>query len=193
MRRLLLALMLLFGAAPGSVRAIDLEPRAELAGQWIIDRERSDDGLARLEREVRRIDRNLRPSRGRDAVLPRGTPRERLGEQLLTPLRLPERSIELRIDADAVHFQRDDGPTEILHTDGRPSVVTADSRGVHVAAWEDGVLWIERSSDRGTRVIEAWRQTAPGLAVDFEVRNGLFEEHVTFTLRFIPAANGEAR
>lgn len=189
MRRLLVAGLLL-GATPGF--AIDLEPRPALAGHWIVDAERSDDGRGSLEREVRRIDRDLRPARPGSAVLQRGTPRTRLGEQLLTPLRLPERSVELHIEADAVHFRRDGGPREILHTDGRPSVVDADSRGVHVAAWEDGVLWIERSSDRGTRVIEAWRRAGPGLAADFVVRNGLFEEDVTFTLQFVPAADGEA-
>ena len=189
MIRWLITVALLLGATAG--HAIDLEPNTDLAGHWIIDLERSDDGRASLEREVRRVDKDLSPRRG-NAVLPRGVPRARLGEQLLTPLRLPENGVELRIDEDAVHFRRDDGPPETLHTDGRPSVVSSASRGVHVAAWEDGVLWIERSSDRGTRVIEAWRQTAAGLAADFEIRNGLFEDHVTFTLQFVPAADREA-
>ncbi|MDZ7827479.1 MAG: hypothetical protein U5R48_17445 [Gammaproteobacteria bacterium] len=90
---------------------------------------------------------------------------------------------------DAAIFRIDDGAPETLATDGRPSVVDGDRRGVRIAAWEDGALWIERTSDRGTRVIESWRRTDTGIRADYRVRNDLFEDPVRFSLHFVPTGS----
>jgi hypothetical protein len=118
-----------------------------------------------------------------------GTSRARLEAQLLAPLVLPRERVRIRLEEDAAIFRVDDRDPETLATGGRPSVVDGDRRGVRIAAWEDGALWVERSSDRGTRVIESWRRTATGVRADYRVRNDLFDDPVRFSLHFVPAGS----
>lgn len=181
----LLALCALLTIGPGAAAA---DARSAMFGHWLLDARRSDDARDALDDAVDPVARMLTPSR--DRTLPaRGTPRRTLEGQLLSPVRLPEREVTLARSADAVVFRFDGGAPETLYTDGRPSVVDADNHGVRNATWEGDVLWVERSSDRGTRVEEAWQRTGPDLTVRYEVRNGLFEEPVRFTLILTPAAS----
>ena len=180
-----LALLLLLSApAAPAVPATDVDPG--LAGLWYLDPERSDRADRRIRNALEDVSRDLRP---------RGTPgRPRRAPSLpglLRPLRVPEARVELRMTDVAVSFRLDEGPPRVLYTDGRPSVVDARNPGVSFAAWEDGALWVERTSDRGTRVVERWALEAGGLRVDYEVRNGLLEEPLSFTLRFADRPPGE--
>lgn len=159
-----------------------------LAGSWQLDPERSDDGARALDRTLGDIARVLRPRDGRDG-LSSGTSRAGLAAQLLAPVNLPRERVRIRLEDASAVFRIDDQPPETLTTDGRPSVVDGDRRGVRIAAWEDGALWIERTSDRGTRVIESWRRTGSGIRADYRVRNDLFEDPVRFSLHFVPAGS----
>jgi hypothetical protein len=175
---------------PGiGVAAAPHEPVDEaLAGSWQLDPERSDDAAGALDRALGDIARVLRPRDGRDG-LSSGTSRARLEAQLLAPVNLPRERVRIQLKEDAAIFRVDDRPAERLATDGRPSVVDGDRRGVRIAAWEDGALWIERTSDRGTRVVERWRRTESGIRADYRVRNDLFEDPVRFSLYFLPAGS----
>lgn len=176
-------LTVLLALAAGSAAA----PADEaLAGTWRLDPQRSDDAAAALDRAMRDIARVLRPRDGRDG-LSSGTSRARLEAQLLAPVILPRERVRIRLEENAAIFRVDDRPAETLATDDRPSVVDGDRRGVRIAAWEDGALWIERTSDRGTRVIESWQHTGTGIRADYRVRNDLFEDPVRFSLHFLPA------
>ena len=179
---LMLTLAITAAAAPQ-------EPVGEaLAGSWQLDPERSDDGARALDRAMGDIARVLRPRNGRDG-LSSGTSRAVLEAQLLAPLTLPRKRVRIRLREDAAIFRIDDEPLETLSTDGRPSVVDGDRRGVRIAAWEEGALWIERTSDRGTRVVESWRRTDTGIRADYQVRNPLFEDPVRFSLHFVPTGS----
>ncbi|MEE4300589.1 MAG: hypothetical protein V2J24_14210 [Pseudomonadales bacterium] len=184
---LLLACMLLTsGVAPAEANAGAEQPL--LAGRWQLDEDRSDDARETLEDATSDVAGDLRPPRSRrpdPARLRRPVPNASLGRELFGPVRLPARRLELAVAGDAVDFRRDDQPTERIWTDGRPSVVDADNPDVRLGAWEDGVLWIERNSARGTRVLEAWRREGPDLIASFEIRNGLLEDPVTFELYFV--------
>ena len=96
--------------------------------------------------------------------------------------------LELDIAPDRVEFRRDDSAAERIWTDGRPSIVDADNPDVRLGAWEADTLFVERSSARGTRVVEAWRRVGPDLVASFEIRNGLLEEPLTFELYFLKDA-----
>ena len=172
---------------PAAVFAADVPER--FAGRYVIDRERSDDADDRLKDATRDIARDLRPprsSRPDPAGLRRPPSQRAMGRDLFGPLRLPRAALDLAVESDAVGFTRDLEPEEQIWTDGRPSVVDADNPDVRIAAWEDGILYVERISDRGTRIVEAWRREADALFADFEIRNGLLEDPVTFTLVFVP-------
>lgn len=185
-RLAVLAVLLVLGTAAAAAPQQPSDPA--LAGHWRLDPERSDDGRKALERAMGDIARVLRPGNGR-GILHSGTSRARLEAQLLAPLVLPRQRVRIRLEEDAAVFRVDDRPAESLATDGRPSVVDGDHRGVRFAAWEDGVLWVERSSDRGTRVVEGWRSTGTGIRADYRVRNDLFEDPVRFSLHFVPAGS----
>ncbi|HSG89393.1 MAG TPA: hypothetical protein VLA56_09285 [Pseudomonadales bacterium] len=189
LNRLLLLPGLLLTA---TVWAADMTPDGTLEGRWLLDTERSDDAAARLDDALDDIASDLRARPSRSPVQVRRTSRSELGDELLAPLTLPRHDLSLAVGTDRVRFAIDGGQDEVLFTDGRPSVADADNRGVHFAAWENGVLWVERSSDRGTRVVSSWRRTANDLIAAYEIRNGLFDEHVTFTLVFVPAATESA-
>ena len=168
------------------------EAPAALTGHWRLDAERSDDALDALDDAARDVAGDLRAPRSRrpdPAGLRRSVGRGRLGRELFAPLRLPARTLELEVAGNTVAFGRDGGPPERLWTDGRPSVVDAANPDARTAAWEDGVLWVERSSARGTRVIEAWRREGATLRGAYEIRNGLLEDPVRFTLVFVPLEN----
>jgi hypothetical protein len=187
-RRLIAALLTVLALPAAALGDAAPADAAALEGRWVLDAEASDGGRRRLEREVRDVAGDLRPRRPGNPALPSQRVRApRLGDQLLAVVHLPERRVDLAVEPDRVRFRRDGGSEEVLPTDGRPTVVDAANPGVRMAAWEAGELWIERASDHGTRVIERWYAQAPGLAVDYQVRNALFEDPVEFTLRFRPA------
>lgn len=182
-------------AGAGTAMATD-SPDRPLAGDWVLDAEASDAGRRRLDRELRDVAGDLRPRRAGNPELVSGRIRPgQLDDELLREVRLPEDRVSLAVTDRAVSFRRDGGIPEVLPTDGRPTVVDADNPGVRMAAWESGDLWVERASNHGTRVIERWYATEAGLAADYEVRNGLFEDPITFTLHFLPAtgSDGTAR
>jgi hypothetical protein len=181
--RRLLPLLLL--AAAGALAA-PTGATPELAGLWYLDPERSDRADRRIRSALEDVSRDLRPR----AAPGRPRPAPSL-PGLLRPLRIPEARVELRVTDVAVSFRLDDGPPQVLYTDGRPSVVDARNPGVSFAAWEDGALWVERTSDRGTRVVERWVLEEGGLRADYEVRNGLLEDPLAFTLRFADRPPGE--
>lgn len=183
--KLLLTLLLLPATGLAEPATADAP---SLAGRWQLDAERSDDARDVLADATRDVAGDLRPPRSRrpdPAGLRRPVPNATLGRELFAPVRLPERRLELAVEADAVDFRRDDHPAERIWTDGRPSVVDADNPDVRLGAWEDGVLYVERASARGTRVVEAWRRAGPDLVAEFEIRNGLLEDPVTFELYFL--------
>lgn len=182
------ALTALLVLATDSIAAPAESVDESLAGSWQLDPERSDDGARALDRALGDIARVLRPRDGRDG-LSSGTSRAVLEAQLLAPLNLPRERVRIRLREDAAIFRIDDGAPEALSTDGRPSVVDGDRRGVRIAAWEEGALWIERTSDRGTRVVESWRRTDTGIRADYRVRNDLFEDPVGFSLHFVPTGS----
>ena len=105
---------------------------------------------------------------------------------LFAALRLPDATLDVAVEADAVRFILDLGNAEQIWTDGRPSMVDAENPDVRIAAWEDDVLYVERISDRGTRIVEAWRREPDGLFATFDIRNGLLDEPIAFTLVFVP-------
>lgn len=183
---LLASLLLAPGVAPaGPEAALEHPP---LTGRWLVDEDRSDDVREALEDATSDVAGDIRPPRSRrpdPAGLRRPVPSGALGSELFGPVRLPARTLELVVADDAVDFSRDDQPLERIWTDGRPSVVDADNPDVRLGAWEDGVLWIERASARGTRVVEAWRREGADLIANFEIRNGLLEDPVTFELYFV--------
>lgn len=163
------------------------DPQA-LVGLWQLDEERSDDADDELEDATRDVAGDIRPPRSRrpdPAGLRRPVPNSALGRDLFGTVRLPERTVELGVAEDAVDFSRDAGPAERIWTDGRMSVVDSSNPDVRLGAWEDGVLWIERNSQRGTRVVESWRREGPDLVAAYEIRNGLLEDPVTFELYFM--------
>lgn len=175
--------MLLFAvavAADGSDRFTD---------SYAVDRERSDDPEAKLRDATRDIARDLRPPRSTrpdPAGLRRPPSQRAVGRDLFAALQLPNARLDLTVEAEAVRFRRDLGDEERIWTDGRPSVVDADHPDVRIGAWEDEVLYVERISDTGTRIVEAWRREPDGLVANFEIRNGLLEEPITFRLVFVP-------
>ena len=180
-RLVLLALLFASASAPAA--------QDDLGGHWRLDAERSDDARDELDDALRDVASDLRPPRsGRPdpARLRRAPSRNALGRELFAPVRLARAELVVTVTGDAVRFERDDAPAEQVWTDGRPSVVDASNPDARWAAWEDEVLWIERSSESGTRVIESWRREAADLVADFEVRNGLLEDPVRFTLYFVP-------
>ncbi|MEE4383208.1 MAG: hypothetical protein V2J02_14505 [Pseudomonadales bacterium] len=181
---LLLLLVLLATSAVPAAPASEVTPA--LAGLWYLDPERSDRADRRIRSALEDVSRDLRPR----AAPGRPRPAPSL-PGLLRPLRIPEARVELRVTDVAVSFRLDEGPPQVLYTDGRPSVVDARNPGVSFAAWEDGALWVERTSDRGTRVVERWALEPEGLRADYEVRNGLLEDPLSFTLRFADRPPGE--
>lgn len=159
------------------------------AGSYAIDRERSDDAEDRLQEATRDIARDLRPPRSTrpdPAGLRRPPTRRAVERDLFAALRLPDATLDVAVEADAVRFTLDLGNAEQIWTDGRPSVVDAENPDVRIAAWEDDVLYVERISDRGTRIVEAWRREPDGLFATFDIRNGLLDEPIAFTLVFVP-------
>lgn len=180
-----LALLLLF-TTPAGVSASPSDVTPELAGLWYLDPERSDRADRRIRSALDDVSRDLRPRTAPGRPRPAPTL-----AGLLRPLRVPEARVEVRVTDVAVSFRLDEGPPQVLYTDGRPSVVDARNPGVSFAAWEDGALWVERTSDRGTRVVERWALEAGGLRADYEVRNGLLEDPLSFTLRFADRPPGE--
>ena len=184
---LLLVLALL---APFAGRAQDDAPpgQAALAGRWQLDAERSDDARDALKDATRDVAGDLRPRgvrRPNPGGIRRSVPEQALGRDLFSAVRLPEHTLELEVTTGSVDFRRDAGASERIWTDGRPSVVDADNPDVRLGAWEDEVLWVERNSQRGTRVVEAWRREGEHLVAAFEIRNGLLEDPVTFELHFL--------
>ncbi|MEE4361399.1 MAG: hypothetical protein V2I63_07725 [Pseudomonadales bacterium] len=181
-RRLLgLFLLLLALGARGADSRLD--------GLWLVDAEASDPARRRIDAALRSVTRDLRPrSRGGPSrPAPPGI------EGLLAPLQVPRETVALALSEDAVELRVDGGRTERVYTDGRPSVVDADNPGVAIAAWERGALWIERTSDRGTRVIERWSHADGVLRADYEVRNGLLDRPLEFTLFFTAPEEGPNR
>jgi hypothetical protein len=179
----ILLIPLLLATAPA------LGAQEDLSGHWRLDTERSDDARDELDDALRKVASDLRPPRsGRPdpARLRRAPSRNALGRELFAPVRLAEAALLLTVTEDAVRFNRDDALAEEVWTDGRPSIVDASNPDARWAAWEDGVLWIERSSEAGTRVVEAWRHDTGSLVAEFEVRNGLLEDPVRFTQYFLP-------
>ena len=183
-----------FSTQPGAGVTLD-DPalNSAISGAWRLDAQRSDDASDALADALGDIAKDLRPparARANPSGLSRAPPRSALARDLFGPVRLAQSELLIELDAAWVRFARDGAPAEQIFTDRRSSIVDAENRGVRLGSWEDQVLWIERSSDRGTRVIESWRMDGATLVADYEVRNGLLEEPVRFTLVFARPTDG---
>lgn len=179
-KRILTSLFMLGWILGGGPAGAAEEP--ELAGHWQLDPERSDsvDRASRgALREVRRI---LQP-RGNASRAGAGGVADR-AEQVLTPLSPPTRQVSIELDDAEAIFHIDEQPARRYHTDGRAAVIDSKRPEQSIAAWEDGSLYVERTFDGGTRIIEAWSLEAGQLRADYEARNSLFGEPIRFTLRF---------
>ena len=112
---------------------------------------------------------------------------------MLQQLLIPMNRVDISARGVEMTFRYDGVIDRIVFTDGRSATVDADQHAVVFAAWEQDTLYIERSSNQGTRIVEAWQPDAQGLRVDYEILNDLLEERLEYSLYLIPrqTRNGE--
>lgn len=173
--------ILLFGLLASSAAAAE-DPG--LAGHWRLDPERSD-SPERASRQALRDLRRLFDPRGQS-----GPRAERQAEAVLAPIAPPRQQVIIELDEPLVTFHVDDRPPRSHYTDGRAAVIDSRRPEQSIAAWEDGRLFVERTFDGGTRIIESWWLEGDRLRADFEARNSLLRDPVRFSLRFVAGANG---
>ncbi len=166
-----------------------------LGGHWVLDPERSDSFDRASRRALSNVERILRP-RG-NMPDPGTRQRQEAARAVLAPLDPPRQTVTIGLAEGQVELQLDDRAPRRLHADGRPAVIDSEQRTVSITEWEAGRLYVEQTSNRGTRVLTAWWVENGRLFASHEARNTLFGDPIRFTLQFVraptPVSRADAR